>query len=68
MAGIARVLPLANVTAGRGQVIYCSGTTAGRVDQAAALPAVANHNREVGHFIDAGTGNGAATRAIIHWN
>lgn len=66
--GIGYVLPTAGVTAARGNVIYVSASTAGRVDQAATLPAVANHNREVGHFLDTGTGNGVKTRAIIHWN
>ncbi len=68
VAGIARVKPLDGVTAAVGNVIYCSSTVAGRVDQAVGLPAVAAHNREVGHYIDAGTGNGVATRAILHWN
>jgi hypothetical protein len=68
VSGIAYVLPTALVTAARGNIIYCSGTTAGRVDQAATLPAVAAHNREVGHFLDTGSGNGVKTRAVIHWN
>ena len=36
--GIAYVLPKAADTAVRGYVIYSSGTTAGRVDQATAVP------------------------------
>jgi hypothetical protein len=68
IAGVAYVLPTSGVTAARGNIIYCSGTTAGRVDQAATLPAVASHNREVGHFLDTGSGNGVKTRAVVHWN
>lgn len=67
-SGIAYVLPLAAVTATRGYVITASTTTAGRVDQAATVPAAATHFKEVGHFIDTGSGNGALTRAIVHFN
>jgi hypothetical protein len=68
VSGIVSVLPTSGVTAARGEIIYCSGTTAGRVDQSTTLPAVAPHNREVGHWLDTGSGNGAATRAIVHFN
>lgn len=68
VSGIAYVLPEAAVTATRGYIIYSSDATAGRVDQAATLPAVASHNREVGHFLDTGSGNGVKTRAILHFN
>ena len=68
VSGIAYVLPTAGVTAARGNVIYCSASTAGRVDQATTVPAITTHVREVGHFLDTGSGNGAKTRAIIHWN
>lgn len=68
ISGIAYVLPEAAVTAARGYIIYSSDATAGRVDQDTALPAVAKHNREIGHFLDTGTGNGVKTRAILHFN
>jgi hypothetical protein len=68
VAGIASVLPEAAVTATRGYVIYSSDATAGRVDQASSLPAVASHNREIGHFLYNGTGAGVATKAMIHFN
>lgn len=68
VAGIAYVLPEAGYTATRGYIIYSSDATAGRVDQATTLPAVAFHNREVGHWLDTGTGNGVKTRAILHFN
>jgi len=66
--GIAYVLPEAGITAARGDVIYSSSSAAGRVQQAASVPAALNHFREIGHFIDTGSGNGALTRAIIHQN
>jgi hypothetical protein len=68
ISGIGYVLPKSTITAARGNILYVSASEAGRVDQAATLPAVAFHNREVGHWLDTGTGNGAKTRAIIHWN
>jgi hypothetical protein len=68
VSGIAYVLPTAGVTATRGYVIYSSGTTAGRVDQAASVPAALQHFREVGHFLFTGSGNGVKTKAIIHFN
>lgn len=67
-SGIAYVLPTSGVTATRGYVLTASTTTAGRVDQAATVPAAATHFKEVGHFIDTGSGNGALTRAIVHFN
>lgn len=67
ISGFVQVLPLSNATAAKGNVIYCSGT-AGRVDQAASLPAVALHNREIGHFVENGSGNGALALAVVHFN
>lgn len=66
--GIAYVLPESGITAARGNVIYSSDAEAGRVDQAASVPAALTHWREIGHFVDTGSGNGALTRAIIHQN
>jgi len=68
ISGIAYVLPNAADTAARGYVIYSSTTTAGRVSQATAVPAATTHMREVGHFLDTGTGAGVKTRAILHFN
>lgn len=67
-AGVAYVLPNASDTATRGYIIHSSSTTAGRASQSATLPAVAQHNREIGHFIETGSGAGAMARAILHWN
>ena len=68
VSGVANVLVL--VTGGNnpasGNVIYCSGT-AGQVDHAASLPAVAAHNREIGHLLESRTGAGLA-RAVVHFN
>lgn len=68
VSGIAYVLPQAAITATRGYVLYSSATTAGRADQAASVPAALQHFREIGHWIDTGSGNGVLTRAIIHFN
>jgi hypothetical protein len=68
VAGIGYLKPEAAVTATRGYVCTVSAATAGRVEGNAALPSVAKHNRECGHWLDSGSGNGVATRAIIHWN
>lgn len=68
VSGVADVLPTAAVTAARGYVMTASTTTAGRVDQAAAVPVAATHFKECGHFIATGSGAGAKTRAIIHFN
>jgi len=68
ISGIAYVLPTSTVTATRGYVIYSSASEAGRVDQAAAVPAITTHMRECGHLLDTGGGNGVLTRAIIHFN
>ena len=65
VAGIGYLLPLAATTAVRGYVAYC-GAEVGRVDQAAAVPAIATHVKEMGHFINTGGGAGVATLAIIH--
>ena len=68
IGGIAYVLPNAADTATRGYVIYSSSTTAGRVDQASAVPAITVHVREVGHWLETGSGAGVKARAIIHFN
>lgn len=68
VSGIAYVLPKATITAARGNIIYSSATTAGLVDQATSIPVDATHFKEVGHFIDTGSGNGVITRAIVHFN
>lgn len=69
VSGIASVLPESGITAARGNVIYSSNSEAGRVDQSGTIPvSTADHWREIGHFLDTGSGNGVATRAIIHFN
>lgn len=68
VGGIAYVLPEAAVTLTKGYIIYSSDATAGRVDQSATLPAVTQHNREIGHVLETGAGNGLKARAILHFN
>jgi hypothetical protein len=65
VAGIADVLVDA-AGAALGNVLYC-GATGGSATAAAALPAVANHNREVGHGLEA-RANAGLIKAILHWN
>lgn len=66
-SGLAYVLPESGKTAARGYVIFVSASEAGRVDLSATAPGV-EHWRECGHFLDTGSGNGALTRAFIHFN
>lgn len=68
VGGIAYVLPEAAVTAVKGYIIYSSDATAGRVDQSATTPSVTQHNREIGHLLESGSGAGVKARAILHWN
>jgi predicted transcriptional regulator len=68
VGGIAYVLPEAAVTLVKGYIIYSSNATAGRVDQDSATPSVTEHNREIGHLLEAGAGAGLKARAIIHFN
>lgn len=65
--GRVAVLPEAGITAARGNVIFTSANTAGRVEQSATAP-VNDHWREVGHYLVNGTGNGVAAAAILHFN
>jgi hypothetical protein len=56
------------VTLTKGYILYSSDATAGRVDQSSVLPSVTLHNREIGHVLENGSGAGAKSRAIIHFN
>lgn len=68
VSGVAKVLPQAADTAARGYHLSASTSTAGRVAQAATVPVEATHFREIGHWIDTGSGAGVITRAVIHFN
>jgi hypothetical protein len=73
VGGFANVLPIAGVTATRGYYIYSSDDDAGSAgraeqDSPPGAAATVNHNGEVGHWTKNGTGNGALTLAIIHFN
>ncbi len=67
VSGRAYVLPEAALTAALGDVMYTSGTTAGRVAQAAST-GTAQHWRECGHWIEAGSGAGVKALAVMHFN
>lgn len=67
-SGIAYVLPDAAITAARGNVLYSSSTAAGLAQQSSSVPATATHFKEIGHWLDTGSGNGILTRAAIHFN
>lgn len=66
-SGIVAVRPESGITAARGNVIFASSSESGVVDQSSTVPTT-DHWAEVGHFLDTGTGDGAATRAIVHFN
>jgi hypothetical protein len=68
VGGIAYVLPEAAVTATKGYIIYSSNAEAGRFDQSATLPAVTQHNREIGHTLESGSGAGVKVLAVLHFN
>jgi hypothetical protein len=55
------------IAAAIGNIATTSASARGYVDQAAALPAVAKHNREIGHFIETGTADQPA-KILLHFN
>ncbi len=67
VAGIAEALPESWITAAIGDVAYCATNEAGRLLQAAGI-GTAQHWREVGHWWAGGSGNGALTKIIVHFN
>jgi hypothetical protein len=67
VSGIAYLLPESGKTAARGGVAFVSSSEAGRADFSTSTPTT-EHWREVGHFLDTGSGNGVITRAILHFN
>lgn len=64
--GRVKVLPEAGITAAMGYVLYV-GATAGRAGQSATAPAN-DHWKEVGHWAATGSGAGALTYALVHFN
>jgi hypothetical protein len=69
ISGIGWIRPESGITAVRGYVAFVSASEIGRADQDAAAPASAvEHFREVGHFVEDGSGAGVAARGIIHFN
>ncbi len=67
VSGIAYALPATTVTAARGYVAFVSSSVAGMLDQSNS-GAAAQHWRECGHWLDTGTGAGALTRIVMHFN
>ena len=65
--GVTWVKPTTGTAPIRDYIIYSSASEAGSVDQAATLPAVAQHNREIGHFLES-CGASQLCRAVIHFN
>lgn len=68
VSGRVGVLPDTGVTAAQGYILTTSATTAGLIAQAATAPAAATHFKEIGHFINTGSGAGVITDAIVHFN
>jgi hypothetical protein len=66
VAGFAQVTFKGGVTPTRGEVAFVSDT-AGVADRDSALPAVAVHNREIGHVYKTGAA-GSTTTCVLHWN
>lgn len=67
VSGKAWVLPESGVTAARGNIAYVSNAESGRAEQAVS-GSTAEHWREVGHWIQDGSGNGVRTPLIMHFN
>lgn len=67
VSGIAYVLPDTDESITRGYVLTTSGEQAGRVDSQSGLPG-SEHWQECGHALETSSGNGALTKAIIHFN
>jgi len=69
VSGMAYVLLVNSTATTRGYVAYSSGTTAGRVDTVAAIPAADKHFREIGHTLESKTGGtNVLVKCIIHFN
>lgn len=69
ISGIAEVLLVDSVASTRSYVAYSSGTTAGRIDTSASVPAAATHFREVGHTLESKTaGTNILCKCILHFN
>jgi len=66
VSGIAYVLFKVGVTGTKGHIIHVSDT-AGYAQDAATIPEVALHNREIGHVLETGSSGGLA-RSVLHFN
>jgi hypothetical protein len=69
VAGIAEVLLVDSVATTRSYVAYSSGTTAGRIDTSATVPAALVHFREIGHTLESkGAGTNVLVKCVLHFN
>jgi hypothetical protein len=69
ISGIAEVLLVDSVATTRSYIAYSSGSTAGRIDTAASVPAASTHFREIGHTLESKTaGTNVLVKCIIHFN
>ena len=65
---LCQILPESDETATLWYNLVTSTSEAWTVTQSASVPVAATHFREVGHWAQSGSGNGALTLAIIHFN
>jgi hypothetical protein len=63
--GLVYVLPVSTATATRGYIGYIGNSEAGRVEVAAAVPAVTSHNREICHWFETASGAGVLGLAFF---
>lgn len=67
VAGIGYALADTGNAPARGQIVVSSSATRGLGSQSTTVPAITEHVREVGHFIESGVANTPA-RIILHFN
>lgn len=67
-SGICLVLPETALSLSQGYIMYSSSSEAGRVTNAATVPAAATHFKEQGHVLENSSSAGALTKAIVHHN
>lgn len=68
VAGTCNVLPDTDEQITLADIIYSSAEQAGRVDSAATVGGVADHNDEIGHALASSGTNGTAVLCVIHFN
>jgi hypothetical protein len=69
VSGVAEVLVVNNTATTRGHIAYSSGTTSGRVDTSASVPASTTHFREIGHTLESkSSGSNVLVKCVLHFN